>query len=82
MLAARMADQIVLARRLLIDPRVRWRHRLALWGLLAYLVSPIDLVPDFIPVLGHVDDVLVAAIVLRWLRRSLEAGGMADDVTR
>jgi uncharacterized membrane protein YkvA (DUF1232 family) len=81
-MAARMPDQVVLVRRLLIDPRVRWRHRLVLWGLLAYLVSPIDLVPDFIPVLGHLDDVLVAVLVLRWLGRSLEAGGMADDVAR
>jgi uncharacterized membrane protein YkvA (DUF1232 family) len=77
-----MRDQLVLVRRLLVDPRVRWRHRLALWGLLAYLVNPIDLVPDFIPVLGLLDDVLIAALVLRWLRRSLEADGMADDVAR
>ena len=80
--AAAMPEQIALVRRLLIDPRVRWRHRLVLWALLGYLVSPIDLVPDFIPVLGHLDDVLVAALVLRWLRRSLEAAGMADDVAR
>ena len=81
-IARQMPDQVVLVRRLLIDPRVRWRHRLVLWGLLAYLVSPIDLVPDFIPGLGQLDDVLVAALVLGWLRRSLEAGGMADDVAR
>jgi uncharacterized membrane protein YkvA (DUF1232 family) len=80
--AARVPDQLALVRRLLIDPRVRWRHRLVLWGLLAYLVSPIDLVPDFIPVLGQLDDVLVAAVVLRWLVRSLEAGRVPDDVAR
>jgi uncharacterized membrane protein YkvA (DUF1232 family) len=79
-LAARMPEQVLIARRLLVDPRVKWRHRLVLWGLLAYLVSPIDLVPDFIPVLGQLDDVLVAALVLSWLRRSLEAGRVTDDV--
>jgi uncharacterized membrane protein YkvA (DUF1232 family) len=39
------------------------RRRLAL--LLVYLALPIDLIPDFIPVLGHVDDVIVVALVLR-----------------
>jgi uncharacterized membrane protein YkvA (DUF1232 family) len=77
-----MADQLLVVRRLLVNPRVRWRHRLVLWGLLAYLVSPIDLVPDFIPVLGQLDDVLVAVLVLRWLSRSLEAGRVTDDVPR
>lgn len=42
---------------------------IALLGLLAYLLSPIDLVPDFIPVLGSVDDLVVTAIVLRWAGR-------------
>ncbi len=45
--------------------------RLALVGLLAWLVSPIDLVPEFIPVLGPLDDVVVAVLVLRHVRRRL-----------
>jgi uncharacterized membrane protein YkvA (DUF1232 family) len=44
------------------------RVRLAL--LLAYLASPIDLVPDFIPVLGHADDAIVAALTLRAVLRA------------
>ena len=36
-----------------------------LWLLLAYLAMPIDLVPDFVPVLGHADDAIVVALVLR-----------------
>ncbi len=40
---------------------VRWRLIL----LLAYLASPVDLVPDFIPVLGYADDVILVAIALR-----------------
>lgn len=39
--------------------------RLRLWLLLAYLAMPIDLVPDFIPVLGYADDAILVAVVLR-----------------
>jgi uncharacterized membrane protein YkvA (DUF1232 family) len=39
--------------------------RLRLWVLLGYLATPIDLVPDFIPVLGYADDAIAVALVLR-----------------
>jgi uncharacterized membrane protein YkvA (DUF1232 family) len=51
---------------------------LRLWLLLAYLALPIDLVPDFIPMLGYADDAIVVAIVLRSVVR--RAG--ADALTR
>jgi uncharacterized membrane protein YkvA (DUF1232 family) len=62
-------DCLVLFRRLLADPRVpRWpKAMIAL--LLAYLAMPIDLVPDFIPVAGQVDDVLLVVLVLRGVLR-------------
>ena len=41
-----------------------------LLGLVAYLSVPIDLVPDFIPVVGQLDDVIVAALALRYALRS------------
>ena len=64
-------DCIVLLRRLLGDPRVpRW-HKLLLGALIGYLAFPFDLVPDFIPVAGHLDDAVVVALALRLvLRRS------------
>ncbi len=37
--------------------------------LLLYLVSPVDLVPEFVPVVGSLDDLIVSAIVLRWAGR-------------
>ena len=43
--------------------------RLVLIGLLVWLVSPIDLIPEFIPVLGPMDDVIVAIVALRYVRR-------------
>lgn len=44
------------------DPRVPWYAKAVLLMVAAYVVSPIDLVPDFIPVLGHVDDVLLVPL--------------------
>jgi uncharacterized membrane protein YkvA (DUF1232 family) len=56
--------------RLARDRRVPLVRRLQLIVLGAYLVSPIDLLPDFIPVIGHLDDAAVAAVVLRGVVRS------------
>jgi len=68
-LAGFLPDCIVLVRRLLRDPRVPRRRRAALALLVAYLLLPFDLVPDFIPVAGHVDDAILVALVLRSLVR-------------
>ena len=62
-------DCVVLFKRLLGDPRVPRRGKATLWLLLPYLASPIDLIPDFIPVLGHVDDALLVAWALRYVTR-------------
>ncbi len=64
-LAGFIPDCLVLMRRLLADPRVPRRRKLVLVGLVAYLALPFDLVPDFIPVVGQFDDVIVVALVLR-----------------
>ena len=49
--------------------------RLVLIGLLAWILSPIDLIPEFIPVLGPLDDVVVAVVAMRYMRRRV---GVAD----
>jgi uncharacterized membrane protein YkvA (DUF1232 family) len=66
-------DVLRLVRRLIGDRSVPFGVRAALVGLLLWLVNPIDLVPEFIPVLGPLDDVVVAVIVLRYARRRLGA---------
>ena len=63
-------DCAVLTGRLLRDPRVARRHKVMLALLVAYLASPIDLVPDFIPVAGQLDDAILIWLVLRAIRRS------------
>jgi len=64
-------DILRLVRDLLRDRSVPVSVRLSLVFLLAWLVSPIDLIPEFVPVLGPLDDVVVAVIVLRYVRRRL-----------
>ena len=64
-----LPDSFRLLRRLTTDRAIPLRTRLLVWLLIAYLASPIDLVPDFVPVIGYADDVIIASIVLRHLAR-------------
>ena len=61
LLAPRM---IKLLWRLVRDPRVPARAKATVFVLAAYLVSPIDLIPDMIPGIGHIDDLFIAAYAL------------------
>jgi uncharacterized membrane protein YkvA (DUF1232 family) len=63
-------DCIVLIKRLIADGRVPRSRKLPLVLLTGYLLSPIDLVPDFIPVAGQLDDAILVALALRFLTRS------------
>jgi uncharacterized membrane protein YkvA (DUF1232 family) len=65
-----LPDCAVLFKRLLADPRVPRRAKWALALVLPYLVSPIDLIPDFIPVLGQLDDALIAGAAVAYVARS------------
>jgi uncharacterized membrane protein YkvA (DUF1232 family) len=69
-LARFIPDCLVLLRRLIGDERVPRRRKVALLALVAYLSMPIDLVPDFIPVAGQLDDAIIAALALRYVLRS------------
>jgi uncharacterized membrane protein YkvA (DUF1232 family) len=64
-------DVLRLVRDLLADGTMPLPVRLALAGLLVWLISPIDLIPEFIPILGPLDDVVVAVLVLRYVARRL-----------
>jgi len=71
-LARFIPDCVVLVTRLAREPRVPRRRKLLLLALAGYLLLPFDLVPDFIPVAGQLDDAIIVALVLR---RFLRAGG-------
>jgi len=69
-LAGFVPDCIVLFSRLLRDERLPRRHKLLVAALLPYLLLPFDLIPDFIPVAGQLDDAVIVALVLRRVLRS------------
>jgi uncharacterized membrane protein YkvA (DUF1232 family) len=73
-----LPDVLRLVRRLAADRSLPRAVRVRLWLLLAYLLSPIDLVPDFVPVLGYADDVVVVV----WALRSVVRASGADAVAR
>lgn len=60
-----LPDLLRLLPRLARDHTLPRGVRVGLWLLLAYLAFPIDLIPDFVPVLGYADDAIVVAAVLR-----------------
>lgn len=64
-----LPDVIRLLRRLAADPALPPGVRLRLWLLLGYLLLPLDLVPDFVPVIGYADDAIVIAVALRSVTR-------------
>jgi uncharacterized membrane protein YkvA (DUF1232 family) len=65
-----LPDLLRLIKRLAADPETPRGVRVRLFLLLGYLAMPIDLIPDFIPVLGYADDAIVVAIVLRSATRA------------
>lgn len=62
---------VTTARRLRKDPRVPRRARLAVAFAGLWALSPIDLIPEFLPVIGPLDDVVVAALALRYAARQV-----------
>jgi uncharacterized membrane protein YkvA (DUF1232 family) len=68
----------VLFRGLLGDPRVPRSSKAWLWFALVWVISPIDLIPEFIPVAGPLDDAIVAALVLRHILRRVDRTVLAD----
>jgi uncharacterized membrane protein YkvA (DUF1232 family) len=72
-----LPDLLRLVSRLARDRTLPRRTRRLLWTLAGYLALPIDLVPDFIPVLGYADDAIAVALVLRTVIR--RAGTEALD---
>jgi len=63
---------------LITDPRVALLDKLLVFGAIAYIVTPIDLIPDFIPFFGEIDDVYVLVIALQRLISNAGRGVLLD----
>jgi uncharacterized membrane protein YkvA (DUF1232 family) len=70
-LAAFLPDCVTTARRLRRDPAVPRRAKVAVGIAALWVLSPIDLIPEFLPVIGPLDDVVVVALALRYAARSV-----------
>jgi uncharacterized membrane protein YkvA (DUF1232 family) len=68
-LAAFIPDCVTAVRRLRKDPRVPRRAKIAIVFAGLWVASPIDLIPEFIPVIGPLDDIVVVALALRYAGR-------------
>lgn len=77
-LATFLPDSLILVGRLLADPALPRSRKLALMALLGYLALPIDLVPDFLPVVGQLDDAILAAVTLRFVLRGAAPARLAE----
>jgi uncharacterized membrane protein YkvA (DUF1232 family) len=62
---------VTTARRLRADPRVPRRAKVALLVAIVWVASPIDLLPEFLPVIGPLDDVVAFTLLLRFAARSI-----------
>jgi len=68
-LAAFIPDCVTAVRRLRKDPRVPRRAKIAIVIAGIWVASPIDLIPEFIPIIGPLDDIVVVALALRYAGR-------------
>jgi uncharacterized membrane protein YkvA (DUF1232 family) len=75
-LLAVVPDLIRMLRSVVRDPTSPMDVRIVLIGLLIWILSPIDLIPEFIPVLGPLDDVVVSVVALRYVRRRIGVAAM------
>ena len=64
------------------DPRTPWYAKAAIAGVLAYALSPIDLIPDFIPVLGYLDDLVLLPAGVWVALRLIPPAVMAESRAR
>ena len=72
-----LPDLLRLLKRLAVDPALPRRIRIALFVVFAFAVSPIDLMPDAIPLIGLADDVIIIGLVLRWVARTAGRDALA-----
>ena len=74
-----LPDFFVLLWRLMRDERVTTNKKIFITGMIAYVISPIDIIPDFIPVFGYLDDLVIIAIGLNSIFNETEYRILLDN---
>ena len=64
------------------DPRLPWRVRLVPFLVAAYIASPLDLIPDFVPLIGQLDDIAVLGLAFRFAERAMPPGLIEEHLRR
>jgi uncharacterized membrane protein YkvA (DUF1232 family) len=77
-LARLLPDCVITIRRLRTNPNVPRRAKVAVGLAALWVISPIDLIPEFLPVIGPLDDVVVVAFALRYAARSVPRAVLMD----
>lgn len=64
------------------EKRTPWYAKIIAAAVVVYALSPIDLIPDFIPVLGYLDDLVILPVLIAWCVRCIPADVFADCRSR
>jgi uncharacterized membrane protein YkvA (DUF1232 family) len=68
---AQFLNQFRLIRKAFVHPKVPWHAKAVAGCAVVYIVSPIQLIPNFLPILGQMDDVVVVMLAIRYLKRNV-----------
>ena len=74
-----LPDFFILLSRLMIDKRVPAKRKLMVGGIVAYMMMPFDIIPDFIPIIGHVDDLVLVVMGLNMVLNDTDPKVLADN---
>lgn len=74
-----LPDFFILVCRLAVDKRVPAKQKLMAAGIVAYVIMPLDIIPDFIPVIGHVDDLVLVVMGLNMVLNEIDPKILSDN---
>lgn len=74
-----LPDFFILLTRLMMDKRVPTKRKLMVGGIVAYMMMPFDIIPDFIPIIGHVDDLVLVVMGLNMVLNDTDPKVLADN---
>ncbi|MDY0152263.1 MAG: YkvA family protein [Candidatus Cloacimonas sp.] len=74
-----LPDFFILVCRLAVDKRVPGKQKLMAAGIVAYVIMPLDIIPDFVPVIGHVDDLVLVVMGLNMVLNEIDPKILSDN---